>query len=234
MRVRIWIPCGARGAEAYARALRAVGADVVELPTASFDGALPTVLDAADALLLPGGPDLAPGLYGEAETHPTVEVDAARDGVDVGLCRGALARGIPVLGICRGVQVLNVAAGGTLWQDLPGMRPGSLLHMEGPGRDRRRRLHLVRTQAGTKTAAALGAAVCTVNSIHHQAVRDVAPRFLVAAVAPDGVVEAVESPGPSLALGVQWHPEELWEADARHAALFAQLYAAARGRAERR
>jgi putative glutamine amidotransferase len=234
MRVRIWIPCGTRGAEAYARALRALGAEVIELPAASFDGAVPAVLDAADGVLLPGGPDLAPRVYGEDEAHPTVEVDAARDRMDLGLCRGALARGIPVLGVCRGVQVLNVAAGGTLWQDLPGLRPGSLLHMEGPGRDRRRRLHLVQTRAGTRTAAALRSGACAVNSIHHQAVRGVAPRFLVGAVAPDGVVEAVEGPGPTLALGVQWHPEELWEADPRHAALFAALYAAARWHAAQR
>jgi putative glutamine amidotransferase len=182
----------------YLDALREVGAD----PLVVQPGCAPPAIT---ALLLPGGGDVAPGLYGQ-EPHPLVSgVDPELDAFELQLAARALAEGIPVLGVCRGHQVLNVAAGGDLIQ-----------HVEG----HRGTLH--RVSARGPLAAYDGAAV---NSSHHQAVGRLAPGFEVLAWAPDGVVEAIRRPGPAFALGVQWHPER----QPRHPGIFAALLGAARG-----
>jgi putative glutamine amidotransferase len=136
---------------------------------------------------------------------------------------------MPLLGICRGIQLLNVAAGGTLWQDIPSQCPQALRHMDdGHGRERRRLLHSVEVAPTSAAAGLLGGGALPVNSIHHQAVRRVAPGLRVAAMAPDGIVEAIEVPGHPFAMAVQWHPEDLWIQDRRQAALFAGFCDAAR------
>ena len=203
-------------------------------PAAEAVAAAPAqALAELDGLLLPGGDDIGAAWYGADHVHPSLRVDAARDRLELALCAAALGSGVPVLGICRGIQVLNVAAGGTLWQDIPDLRPGSCVHAHAGG-FRHSRLHTVRPLPGTRLGALLGGEPLAVNSIHHQAVRAVAPGFRVAARAPDGVVEAIEIPGEAFALGVQWHPELLWAEEPAQAALFCALGAAARLRAAAR
>ncbi len=163
-------------------------------------------LDRVDALLLTGGLDVDPALYGEAP-HATTEVDPVRDHFEIPLSRAAVARDLPVFAICRGVQVLNVAAGGTLVQDIPSAVTSELAHAIDAPKDHK--AHAVRVTPGTRLAASLGASTA-VNSRHHQAVGQVAPSFVVSAVSEDGVVEAIERPASTFCLGVQWHPENFW------------------------
>jgi len=169
-------------------------------------------LDRIDALLLSGGLDVDPALYGEAP-HATTEVDAGRDRFEIPLSREAVARNMPVFAICRGVQVLNVAAGGTLVQDIPTAVTTDLAHAIDVPKDHI--AHAVRVTPGTRLAASLGTSpsleTCAVNSRHHQAVGQVAPSFVVSAVSEDGVVEAIERPASTFCVGVQWHPENFWK-----------------------
>ena len=185
------------------------------------------VLARVDAVLLTGGLDVDPALYGEA-AHPTTEPDAARDRFEIPLSRAAVARDVPVFAICRGVQVLNVAAGGTLIQDIPSTVTTNLAHSIDVPKDHI--AHPVRVTPGTRLAASLGSAspldACAVNSRHHQAVGRVAPSFVVSAVSEDGVVEAIERPASAFCVGVQWHPENFWRTG-EFAELFAEFVAAA-------
>lgn len=191
------------------------------------------VLARIDGLLLTGGADVDPALYGQ-HPHERTEIDAVRDRFEVPLARAALTAEAPLLAICRGVQVLNVAAGGTLVQDLPSQTPSGLQHsIDVP---KNHVAHTVRIEPGTRLAAVIGAAApidaCAVNSRHHQAVDVVAPQFVVSAVSPDGVIEAIESPSAPYCLGVQWHPENFWRTG-EFDGLFRSFVAAAAQRAER-
>jgi putative glutamine amidotransferase len=185
-------------------------------------------LDRIDALVLSGGLDVDPALYGEAP-HPATEVDAARDRFEIPLSLEAVARDMPVFAICRGVQVLNVAAGGTLVQDIPTAIATGLPHAVNVPKDHI--AHPVSVTPGTRLAAALGTSAA-VNSRHHQAVGRVAPSFVVAAVSEDGVVEAIERPASTFCVGVQWHPENFWRTG-EFARLFSELVAAATRRRHR-
>ena len=190
-------------------------------------------LDRIDALLLSGGLDVDPALYGEAP-HERTEVDAERDRFEIPLSREAVARDLPVFAICRGVQVLNVAAGGSLVQDIPTSVTTALAHSIDVPKDHI--AHPVRVTPGTRLAASLGASdvpeTCDVNSRHHQAVGRVAPSFVVSAVSEDGVVEAIERPASTFCVGVQWHPENFWRTG-EFAGLFQDFVAAARQRTSR-
>jgi putative glutamine amidotransferase len=186
-------------------------------------------LDTVDALLLTGGLDVDPALYGETP-HDTTEVDAERDRFEIPLSREAVARDMPVFAICRGVQVLNVAAGGSLVQDIPTAVTTDLQHSIDVPKDHV--AHPVRVTPGTRLASSLGASTA-VNSRHHQAVGQVAPSFVVSAVSEDGVVEAIERPGSTFCVGVQWHPENFWRTG-EFSGLFAAFVDAAKKRTNRR
>jgi putative glutamine amidotransferase len=164
-----------------------------------------------DGLLLTGGLDVDPALYGETP-HETTEVAAERDRFEVPLTQAAIDRDVPLFAICRGVQVLNVAAGGSLVQDIPSAVTSDLNHAIDVPKDHL--AHPVHVRPGTRLAAALGLAsdveACPVNSRHHQSVARVAPSFVVSAASPDGVVEAIERPASAFCVGVQWHPENFW------------------------
>lgn len=236
MRPRIGVTCAATPGAHYQQALDACGAEVVALPPGAPETAAaqrdPAAAD-LHGILFTGGVDVAPRHYGVEAVHPATEVDPARDAAELPLAAAALRAGIPVLGICRGMQLLNVAAGGTLWQDLPSECPSDIVHMEpAEQRDRTRLLHPVTVAAGTRLAGIVGATELAVNSIHHQAVRQPAARLAVAARAPDGVVEALEGTGPGFLLMVQWHPEDLWGLAPRHEALFSAFVAAAKAAAQ--
>lgn len=170
------------------------------------------LLERVDGLVLTGGADINPALYAE-EPHPMLgPVSDIRDQWEIALIRAAQRRAIPVLAICRGAQVLNVALGGTLLQDLPSQRPSDINH--DPDRPRNSRIHGVELQSESRLARAIGVTHLDVNSVHHQAIERVAAELRVVAVASDGVIEGVESAADSQwwCVGVQWHPEDLAQA----------------------
>jgi putative glutamine amidotransferase len=171
--------------------------------------------------------DVDPAIYGQ-EPHPKLgKVDDALDEAELVLTRWALEDRLPLFGICRGIQVINVAAGGTLYQDLRAQFPGALRHRFAPSQyGREHRGHAIHIEPGSHLAQALGLTV-SVNSRHHQAVRDVAPGFVVTARAPDGVIEGIELPDAPFVVGVQWHPENLAAQDAGMLGLFQAFVQAA-------
>lgn len=161
-----------------------------------------------DGLMLAGGVDVDPSLYGE-EPHPKLgRLDPDRDRVEMTLTRWALDDDLPLFAVCRGIQVLNVAAGGTLYQDIVDQIAGAANHARGD-RERDWLAHEVAVSGGTRLSAILESATGWVNSLHHQAVREVAHGFEVTVRSPDGVIEATERPGARFCVAVQWHPEEL-------------------------
>jgi putative glutamine amidotransferase len=182
-------------------------------------------LDRIDALVVTGGAfDVDPSLYGEGERHATVTLKEGRTAAEMALLRGALARGMPVLGICGGQQLLAVALGGTLIQHIPDSVPDALAHEQPNPRDEPG--HEVAVTPGTLLRRIVGADRMAVNSSHHQAVRDPGPIAVVDALAPDGVIEGIEDPGKKFCLGVQWHPEFLIDPGDRR--IFDALIAASR------
>jgi putative glutamine amidotransferase len=190
-----------------------------------------TLLDNVDALLLTGGGDIDPALFGE-DKHPSFQqAEPGRDAAEIALVLQALATGLPVLAICRGVQVLNVALGGSLIQDIPSQLPMALNHRvptppNAPA-------HEVHISAGTRLAALLGLAGeggrRSVNSRHHQAPKRIGEGLIVSAIAEDAVAEALELAGHPFCVGVQWHPENFVETG-EFQSLFNGLLAAARAR----
>jgi len=189
---------------AYVYALMRAGLVPLLVPPVLDPEAACAALDGVHGLVLTGGEDVDPGRYG-ATPHPKLgETDRARDAVELALVAGAERRRLPVLAICRGIQVLNVALGGTLYQDLASERPGPVDHADTRSR------HALRIEAGTLLHRTLEAVDASVNTRHHQAIRDVAPALRANAWAEDGVIEGAERQDPRApwALAVQWHPED--------------------------
>ena len=208
----------------YVDAVRAAGGLPVILPESETD--LQAVLDAVDGLILSGGSDFNPATYGDPDTHETTYgIDPERDTFEIELFRLAVKQDKPVLGICRGVQSINVAMGGTLIQDIPSSVPENLEHRQHAlGKSQTDVSHSVTiTDEQSPLYAVLGTDQMNVNSFHHQSVKEVAPDLKIAAVADDGVIEALWHPGMSFGLGVQWHPEMLAAQHDEHAALFRAL-----------
>jgi putative glutamine amidotransferase len=192
--------------EAYVRALESAG--LVPMIAPPMDPRLAgAVLDGVAGLVLTGGEDVDPAHFG-AEPHPDLgTVHATRDVFELALVREARARRMPVLAICRGIQLLNVALGGTLVQDIPSEWPSELSHDLSHRREER--VHAVAIEPGTRLANALGDAQITANSSHHQSVERLGEGLVIVARSPDGIVEGVETQDDWWVLGVQWHPEEL-------------------------
>jgi putative glutamine amidotransferase len=213
-----------------ARAIAAAGGLPVYIPTHMDTDTLREIYARLDGLLLPGGPDVDPAHY-HAERHPHLGlVDDARDNVELTLARWSVSDDMPTFGICRGHQVLNVALGGTLIQDIPSQVETGLSHDIPDGTPRSRRMHDISIQPGSRLAQILGTTQVQVNSIHHQSVEMAAPDAVVTAEAPDGVVEALEVPDKTFVLSVQWHPEDLYENDEGMRRLFQTFVDAARDR----
>ena len=164
-------------------------------------------VDALDGLVLQGGADVSPRSYGQEPLRPEWEDDRVRDQYEIELLRGFIAGGKPVLGICRGAQLINVAFGGTLWQDIPSLVPGVLTHYDADKYDEN--FHEVRIEPGSLLSRLYtDQSTYLINSIHHQAVRDLGQDLAVEARGdPDGMVEAIRWEGASWVLGMQWHPE---------------------------
>ena len=185
-----------------------------------YPGVVAHQLDCADGLLLSGGPDVNPLVYGE-QPHPGLgPTIPERDRFDLALIAEARRRRLPVLAICRGVQILNVAYGGTLYQDLPRQHPGVVQHEQQSARHVLS--HHVEVTAGSRLAGLLGeAGTLAVTSFHHQAIKAVGDGLAVVATAPDGLVEAVEATDHPWIVGVQWHPEMSHPGDEAASRLFA-------------
>jgi putative glutamine amidotransferase len=200
-----------RKMEDYLESVRRAGGEPVEVIVGSEP---PEQLVArVDGLLLTGGGDVDPALYGEAPHASFEAAEQGRDNYEIALARAAMAKGIPFLAICRGMQVLNVAMGGTLFQDIPSQVTGALDHSV--PQPRVQIAHEVWVSKGSVLATLLAdhmedGETCHVNSRHHQAVRDVAAGFEITATSPDGVVEAMERPDAPFCVAVQWHPENFW------------------------
>ena len=207
----------------YAEAVAEAGGLPLALPPLAAQAE--AYLDAIDALVVTGGAfDVDPALYGAATRHASVTLKDARTTAELALLRGALARDMPVLGICGGQQLLAVALGGTLIQHIPDGVPDALAH-EQPN-PRHEPGHEVHIAAGTLLARVVGAERMAVNSAHHQAVAEPGPHATVNALAPDGVIEGIEDGRRRFCLGVQWHPE--FGIDAGDRRIMAALVAACR------
>jgi putative glutamine amidotransferase len=194
----------------YVESIRRAGAEVVEL---TQDDAPEGVVTRVDGLLLPGGGDVDPALYGAQPHASFVAAEPGRDAYEIALVRAALAADLPLLAICRGMQVLNVACGGDLVQDIPTEVNGALSHAV--AEPRYALAHEVWVTPTSRFAALMQEELedgesCQVNSRHHQAVRHVGEGLEVVATAPDGVIEALERPAGRFCLAVQWHPENFW------------------------
>ncbi len=213
------MPMAALG-QRYLDAVKNAGATPLIVPPDTPPQEAAMLLERADGVLLSGGGDMDPAHYG-GQPHPKVyEVTPQRDALELTLARLAVERRVPLLGICRGIQVLNVALGGTLYEDLEDQMPNALSHRRDPRTERTLLAHEVTVAAESRLAAILGDTHLPVNSLHHQGIRDLAPGLRATAHAPDGLIEGVEAPEHPFALAVQWHPEWLYDTDARMAALF--------------
>lgn len=197
----------------YVESIRAGGAEPVVVHWATAQ--VPHALDDVHGVLLTGGADVDPVLYGE-QAHATYEpAGPHRDGFEIEAIRLTLERDLPLLAICRGAQVLNVACGGTLWQDIPSQIGTAVAHQVSSPRDAR--AHRVSVDESSRLAALVAQsplwhadATLDVNSRHHQAVKHVAPGFVVTSTSTDGVIESIERPASRFCVGVQWHPENFW------------------------
>jgi putative glutamine amidotransferase len=193
--------------EAYANALLDAGAAPVMIPLGLDEEALDRLLSRLDGVLFSGGGDVHPDRYG-GQPHPKVDfVDEDRDRVEALLLNHALARRMPVFGICRGLQVINVALGGTLYEDLGDQYPEALQHDNINDQPRDYLAHPVQIEKDSLLAKIVGTDRLEVNSLHHQGVRLLAPSFCATAFAPDGLIEGAELPEYPFGLAVQWHPE---------------------------
>lgn len=195
--------------ETYVHAIHEVGGMPVILPTVMRAEDWPVLMERLDGLLLSGGGDIHPSYYGQAPEAQLGRVDEDRDIAELGITRMAVGGGLPLLGICRGQQTLNVALGGTLYQDIPTHIPDALKHAYVPGRPMGQRAHTVTLEADSRLAQILGGTTLEVNSAHHQAVHAPGDGVRIVGHASDGVVEAIEFPDHPFCLSVQWHPEAM-------------------------
>lgn len=208
----------------YFAGLQREGALPVMLPLAGDEPSLRRMAETFDGFLFTGGQDVQPSVYGEEQLPLTGEICPDRDGMETALLPLLLEAGKPVLGICRGIQILNAALGGTLWQDLPAQHPSDVEHHQGLPYNAPS--HTVALVPGTPLHALLGEKTLPVNSLHHQGIKTLAPALRAMAAAPDGLVEAVYMPGKRFVWAVQWHPEYSLDQPASRAILRAFVRAA--------
>ena len=218
----------------YLNAVQQAGGVPVPLPPQLTPAALVQLLERVHGVLLTGGGDVDPARFGEAPHPTTGDVSAPRDTLEIELTRWAVAKRVPLLAVCRGLQVLNVALGGSLYQDTPS-EPGSPLdHSQAglQGKARHVPTHHVKVRDGSRLAGILGTLDVDVNSFHHQAIKRLGGGLADVAWAPDSIVEGVELTAPDqFVVGVQWHPEEMVGSDRAALNLFAALVQRARERA---
>ena len=211
----------------YPRMLEALGAVPVLLPLTADPVVLDHYLELCDGLILSGGYDVDPALYGQADEGLCKQIQPVRDEMEFYLCRRAVAEDLPLLGICRGHQVLNAALGGTLYQDLQAQMGTTLQHQvpDPVGGF----AHDVSLAADSPLARLLGKDAMAVNSRHHQGIRDLASGLEAQAAADDGTVESVWMPGKRFIWGVQWHPEGIWDISGENRKIVEAFLDAAKG-----
>ena len=194
--------------QAYIHAIMQAGGVPVVIPSMLAESGWKTLYERLDGILLTGGGDIGLDRF-EGEPHPRIDgVDPQRDSIELGLFRAAFEDGKPFFGICRGIQLVNVGLGGTLYTHIPDQHPNAIDHTY-PGNMRTVLAHEVKMEEGTRTAEIVRESILKVNSLHHQGLKEVAPELRVTGYAPDGLVEAVELRDHPFGLAVQWHPEWL-------------------------
>jgi putative glutamine amidotransferase len=192
----------------YVIALESAGLIPLVAPPLASEESARAIISRVDGLLLTGGEDVEPALYGQSRSPKCGVSNLARDRTEIALVQAARELKKPILAICRGPQVLNVALGGTLIQDIPSEVPEALGH--NVRADRAARVHDVLLDESSRTAHAVGATKISVNSLHHQSVLDIAPALRITGRSPDGIIEAIESDSDDWwVVGIQWHPEEM-------------------------
>jgi putative glutamine amidotransferase len=196
---------------AYVDAILAAGGVPVLIPSSTSDGTFQVLFDRLDGILLTGGGDINTVRYAGV-SHPRIgDVDTARDSIELSLLDAAVKNAKPFLGICRGLQLVNVGLGGTLFTHIPDQLPGAIPHDFYDGFPRDHLAHDVTIEAGTRLAGIVGETTIPVNSLHHQGAKDIPDNLIPTAFSPDGLVEALELPDHPFGLAVQWHPECLPE-----------------------
>lgn len=191
---------------AYGEAVERAGGKALFLPSLPLRYNIEEIISIIDGLLLTGGADINPAYYGEEIEFPITLSPDQRTDYDLAVCKAAISAGKAILSICHGLQLMNVAWGGTLFQDLPSQLPHSLIHWE---KDNKPARHLVTVEPGSRLANFVGGLLeFEVSSTHHQAIKDLGKGLAPVAHAPDGIIEGVEIPGHSKIIGVQWHPEK--------------------------
>jgi len=236
MRPIIGITCGTTGSDggnvensvnvSYISAIENAGGTPILLPLVQNAFCVADFLDVIDGLLLAGGVDMDPLFYGEEPQPSLGRIDVDRDRVEMSLTVRALEIDMPVLGICRGIQTLNVAAGGALYQDIAMNSSNVLKHRQNaPGSYG---THAINVRKGSRLQSILGQLTIRVNSFHHQAVKEAAPGFVISAVTCDGITEGIESTRHRFAIGVQFHPELMWQNNPPITALFVEFISAAK------
>ncbi len=212
--------------EAYTKAVQRAGGIPVLLPIGLSVDEIPELRQKFDGVLFTGGGDIQPALY-NGKKHPRVyDVDEGRDTLEINLVRLAAETNWPFFGICRGIQIINVALGGTLYSDIQDQVPQALRHDCYPGLPRDYIAHEVEIESGSQLAQWTGGTLLETNSLHHQAIEKVAPDLHAVAFAQDGITEAVVLEGHKFGHAVQWHPEWLVGSPS-HQALFAEFIRAA-------
>ena len=202
----------------YLNAIRSFGGIPVVLPSEGNEDELSYLAMQCDGLLFTGGMDIEPALFGEEKWNDTVSTTPDRDRSESLLFRLAQERQLPILGICRGLQMMNVYFGGTLYQDIPTQAPSEVEHRMAP--PDHRTCHNCQILPGTPLHNLIGQDEMAVNSHHHQAIKDVAPGFAVMGRCEDGIIEAIWDPRQKFVWGVQWHPENIWDIEDSSAQIF--------------
>jgi putative glutamine amidotransferase len=195
--------------QSYVRALVAAGCAPVLIPLIDDQDRLRAIYERLDGIVFPGGADVAPSEYGEAPIDNLNVIEAPRDRTELTLARWAYEDNLPTLGICRGQQLINVALGGSLYQDLRHQGVTQVEHSEAHGQGRAALIHRVRLDPESRLAQLIDETSLDVNSLHHQAVKTIAAPLTITGKSEDGVIEALESPERRFLIAVQWHPEEI-------------------------